>query len=248
MRLRVGVVGVLAVVSAPLQAPLQARAEGRDLPQLPTYDPSAITARSPGGYSAFTLTNGAVLAIGGEVSSGDRECHIAGGGVVATTPGAAAVVCGGTRGQPRTEIAIVVAPVDVAAELRPIQVGVPTRVHVTVASVAQVGADLRVATPDGKLTITGLARTPRGLDMTITAPIEGPYALEVTTPGGIELGRVDADVIAVSKPRTVTRTLGEGVDWRARSTSACSSDSSRRRRSMARATRRSVIHQASEIL
>lgn len=192
-----------------------ALAEGRDLPTLTAYDPSAIQAKAPGGYSAAPIATGATLAVGSEVASGDRECRVGDGAAVATTPGAMTVVCGGTRGQPRTEIPVIVAPVVVAAELRPIEVAVPTLVHITVASVATLGADLRVAASDPNLVLKGLTRTPRGLDMTVVAAAEGPYAIAVTTPAGVELGRVDAEVVAAGRPHTETRTLGEVVDWRA---------------------------------
>lgn len=118
---------------------------------------------------------------------------------VAFAAGATTLTCGGETGQPRVEVPLVIAPVLVDGPTRPIAREVPTRVHITVASVAPLGAQLHVSAV-GDLTLQEAARAAGGIDARVTARAGARTAALVIRAGAVELGQVD--LALVDRPRT----------------------------------------------
>jgi hypothetical protein len=87
---------------------------------------------------------------------------------IATTPGATTLSCGGEPGQPRVDVPVAIAPVVIAGPTVPIVRATPTRIHITVASVAPIGDRLQ-AEPIGDLALGEVERSEMGIDVPVTA-------------------------------------------------------------------------------
>jgi len=179
-------------------------------------DVVTITAIPPGGSAAHPAP-GPAFAIGSTFSSPGLPCQLGGEpaarAAIATTPGATTLSCGGEPGQPRVDVPVVIAPVVIAGPTVPIAREVPTRIHVTVASVAPIGDHLKVE-PIGELTLGEVERSAMGIDVPVTARAGAATAGLVIRAGetderseiaGIELGRIDLTLV----DRTPSASLGE---------------------------------------
>ncbi len=134
-------------------------------------DVVTITAIPPGGRAARPAP-GPAFAIGSTFSSPGLACWLgdapAARTAIATTPGATTLSCGGEPGQPRVDVPVVIAPVVIAGPTVPIAREAPTRIHVTIASVAPLGDHLQIE-PIGKLTLGEVERSAMGIDVPVTA-------------------------------------------------------------------------------
>ena len=105
-------------------------------------DVVAITAIHAGSDAAADniAASAPAFAIGSRFASPGLACRLGSGAAaseaVATAAGATTLTCGGEPGQPRVEVPLVIAPVLVDGPTQPIVREAPTRVHVTIASVA----------------------------------------------------------------------------------------------------------------
>jgi hypothetical protein len=150
--------------------------EGEPAPPNPTASP---------GMPAF--------AIGARFRSPGLACRLgdgpAGAEAAAREPGAMTLRCDGEAG-PHVEVPVVIAPVIVDGPKRPLARGTATKVHLTVASVAQLGERLEVEA-DGDLSVADLQRTTHGLDLAVTPSNGATTAGLVVRSHGIQLARVE---------------------------------------------------------
>ncbi len=147
----------------------------------------------------------AVFAVGARFSSPGLRCRVGPGDpatdVIATTPGAALLRCGGEGGQPSAEVPVVITPVIVSANTAPLRRGTPTKIHVSVASAAPVGDRIEVEAV-GDLSLGDITRTRGGIDVVITPGDNEVAAAPGTAEAGlilrvgtVELGRLRLAVI-----------------------------------------------------
>jgi hypothetical protein len=143
------------------------------------------------------------FAIGARFRSPGLACRLgdgpAGAEATARTAGAATLRCGGEAGQPRVEVPVVIAPVIVDGPERPIPRGAATTVHVTVASVAPLGARLDVEAA-GELDLGAVRRTAHGLDVAVTPRAGARTAALVVRGRGTVLGRVELALADAAPP------------------------------------------------
>src|SRR5258706_3359486 len=127
----IAILGVLALCAPAAAAPVATA------PETPDARPRVEDVRAipPGGDAALPSKRGA-FAVGARFP----HCQAQGvaGELVASTPGVAKVVCGATP------VSIVIAPVVVAASTPSVPRGRTTLVHITVASVGELGEHLDV--------------------------------------------------------------------------------------------------------
>lgn len=165
-----------------------------------TIDVVKITAVAPGADSA-TPNDLAAFAVGARFSSPGLRCSFGGREpaveLTVTDPGAFVLRC--ARDQLAVEVPVVIAPVIVAADVAPIQRKRPTKIHVSVASVAPIG-DLLSVDPIGDLDIDEVERTTAGLDITVTAGTSCDQTGVVVRSGDVELGRVTFDLLDAPPP------------------------------------------------
>ena len=156
-----------------------------------------ITAIPPGGSTAHPAP-GPAFAIGSSFTSPGLACRLgdapAAREVTASTPGATTLSCGGEPGQPRVDVPVVIAPVVIAGPTAPIARETPTRIHLTVASVAPIGEHLQVE-PVGAVALGPIERTAMGLDVPVTALAGAAGIGLVVRAGGFELGRIGLDLV-----------------------------------------------------
>jgi hypothetical protein len=173
-------------------------------------DVVAIAATPPGGDAARP-SSGPSFALGSTFASPGLPCRLGGGPAadpaVATAIGATTLACGGEPGQPRVEVPLVIAPVLVVGPSPPIARETPTRIHVTVASVAPIGERLDVQAV-GDLALDGVARSATGVDVRVTARAGATGTGLVIRAGAVELGRVDIGLVDRPPPAELPR-----VDW-----------------------------------
>lgn len=177
-------------------------------------DVVAITAIPPGGDPARPAP-GPAFAIGSRFSSPGLACQLAGAPpapeAIANAPGATTLVCGGEPGQPRVEVAVVIAPVVVAGPARPIARETPTRIHLTLGSVAPLGDRLQVEAI-GEIDLGEPQRTVTGIDVPVTALAGATHAGLVIRAESIELGRID---LTLGDRATPELDAAPRLDWRA---------------------------------
>jgi hypothetical protein len=176
-------------------------------------DVVTITAVPPGGTPASPVT-GPAFAIGSTFTSPGLTCQLGGApaaaAAIATTPGATTLACGGEPGQPRVELPVVIAPVVVAGPARPIARETPTRVHITLASVAPIGDRLQVEAI-GELDLGDAERSATGIDVPVTALAGAAHAGLVIRADAIELGRID--LALVDPTPEAPRPEAPRLDW-----------------------------------
>lgn len=141
------------------------------------------------------------FALGARFRSPGLTCRLgdgpAGAEATAREVGAATLRCGGDPG-PRVEVSIVIAPVIVDAPKQPIARGAAAKVHLTVASVAPLGARLDLEADGADL--ADARRTAHGLEVTVT-PRAGPTSAGLVVQSrGVRLGRVELAVAAPPPP------------------------------------------------
>ncbi|HEX2688235.1 MAG TPA: hypothetical protein VHN14_16510 [Kofleriaceae bacterium] len=188
--------------------------DGRGSESEPTevaVDVVAITAIPPGGTPA-SPTAGPAFAIGSTFTSPGLACQLgsapAGPQAVAIAIGATLLACGGGPGQPRVEIPVVIAPVMIAGPTAPIARETPTRVHITLGSVAPIGATLQVEAI-GDLDLGEAERSATGIDVSVTARAGAIHTGLVIRAGDIELGRLELALVdRAPPPATEPR-----IDW-----------------------------------
>ena len=175
-------------------------------------DVVTIAAIAPGARQS-EVPSDRVFGIGTRFSSGGLRCQLGDAPlaevVQATRAGAMTLACGGEPGQPHAVVPIVIAPTVVATTARPVEIGTPTHVHVTVASVVEFGDGLLVE-PIGDVVIGDVERTPTGFEVEVTAGSE-TFGLRIVG-GGYELGRVELEGVA---PIPAPPVVGPTSDWRA---------------------------------
>lgn len=172
-------------------------------------DVVAITATPPGGNPAHPAP-GPAFAVGSKFTSPGLACQLGGAPAaseaVATALGATKLSCGGEPGQPRVEVAVVIAPVMVAGPTLPIVRETPTRVHITLGSVAPIGDRLQVEAI-GDLQLGEAERSASGIDVPVTALAGATNAGLVICADaeglsrGIELGRIELAIIDRAPPQ-----------------------------------------------
>lgn len=148
------------------------------------------------GFDRSVPAPSAAFAVGARFRSAGLSCELGsvrGTEVIATTPGAFALRCGGEANQPLVEVPIVIAPIHVSADTAPITRGSRSEIHITVASTAPIGERL-VVEPIGKLDLGPPERTDRGLDVRVT-PRESGIGGLVVKAGDLELGRISLDIV-----------------------------------------------------
>jgi len=160
-------------------------------------DVVTITAIPPGGSAAHPAP-GPAFAIGSTFSSPGLPCQLASApaarAAIATTPGATTLSCGGEPGQPHVDVPVVIAPVVIAGPTAPIVRATPTRIHVTIASVAPLGDRLQVE-PIGELALGEVERSGMSIDVPVTASAGAATAGLVIRADAIELGRIDLTLV-----------------------------------------------------
>lgn len=175
---------------------------GESPPAEVAIDVVKITAFAPGTDTPTPADDGA-FAIGARFSSRGLRCQLGDGRpaaeVIAAEPGAFQLRCAGDEGAPRVEVPVVIAPVVVVADAAPLWRLTPTRIHVSVASVAPVG-DLLVVEAFGDLDVDNVERTPDGLDVTVTGGTGCESAGLIVSVGEIELGRVGLELVERPPP------------------------------------------------
>ena len=178
-------------------------------------DVVAITAVPPGGDPASPAP-GPAFAIGSRFSSPGLACQLGGAPpaheAVADTPGATTLACGGEPGQPRVEVAVVIAPVVVAGPARPIARETPTRIHITLGSVAPIGDRLQVEAI-GELDLGEAERSGFGIDVPVTPLAGATHTGLVIRAGAIELGRIELALVDRAAPPPELD--APRLDWRA---------------------------------
>jgi hypothetical protein len=156
----------------------------------------------------------AAFAVGARFRSTGLACRLgdgqAGREVMAREAGATTLRCDGEPAL-HIQVPVVIAPVivDVLAPKRPLPRGTATTVHLTVASVAQLGEKLEVE-PEGDLGVADVRRTPHGLELAVT-PREGTTsAALVVRSRGVALGRTE---LAIAEAPRAPAPLGETWLW-----------------------------------
>jgi len=143
-------------------------------------------------------SDAAVFAVGARFSSPGLRCRVGPGDpakdVIAATPGAALLRCGGEAGQPSAEVPVVITPVIISANTAPLRRGTPTKIHVSVASAAPVGDRIEVEAV-GDLSLGDITRTRGGIDVVITAGDGHEDAGLILRASSVELGRLRLAVI-----------------------------------------------------
>ena len=171
-------------------------------PAVASIDVVTVTATPPGGSPASPVT-GPAFAIGSKFTSPGLACQLGGapaaGDAIATALGATMLTCGGEPGQPRVDVPVVIAPVIVAGPALPIARETPTRVHVTLASVAPIGDRLQVEAI-GALDLGDAERSATGIDVPVTARAGATNAALVVRAGAIELGRIELALVDRAPP------------------------------------------------
>jgi len=152
------------------------------------------------GSDAPEGADAAVFAVGARFASPGLRCRIGSGSpaaeVIAQTPGAAILRCGGETGQPNAEVPVVITPVIVSAQTAPLRRGVATKIHVSVASAAPVGDRIEVEAV-GDLSLGDIKRTRGGIDVEITAGDRDEEAGLILRVASVELGRLRLAVVDV---------------------------------------------------
>jgi hypothetical protein len=160
-------------------------------------DVVTVVGIAPGADEPSAPSSGA-FAIGARFSSPGLRCQLGAGEladqVFATRAGASVLRCGGEAGQPKIEVPVVITPVIVSAEVAPVRRETPTRIHISVASVAPIGDHLDVEAI-GDLDLGDAERTAGGLDVPITAAAGSANAGLVIRAGTVELGRFDLALV-----------------------------------------------------
>lgn len=106
---------------------------------------------------------------------------------------------GGAAG-PRVEVPIVIAPVLIDGPKEPILRGAETKVHLTVASVAQLGDRLEVTAARGDAKIGAVSRTPHGLEVAVTPGGTAPTAALMVQGSGHAVGTVELPIVDPPPP------------------------------------------------
>ena len=172
-----------------------------------------VTAFAPGADSP-TPSDDAAFAIGARFSSPGLRCGLGDGAradeLLATSPGAFRLRCGAGDAPAQVDVPVVIAPVVVAADPAPIQRRVPTKIHVSVASVAPLG-DLLSVDAFGDLDVDNVERTPDGLDVTVTGGAGCDAVGLIISAGEVELGRLPLEVLDRAPPPPPAPT--SRIDW-----------------------------------
>lgn len=106
---------------------------------------------------------------------------------------------------------VVIAPVVIATTAPPLPRGATTVVHVTVASVAELGEAIDV-TAVGEITVGRAHRTPLGLDVPVTVAAGARTAALAIAGSGEDLGRVDLAITDAAAAPTASRSAWFALD------------------------------------
>lgn len=168
------------------------------VPQTVTFDVIDVNATPPGKQTPEPPARGA-FAIGTIFGLPGTTCTLGGMSdervktdptlVRATRPGLSTLHCGD-----KLETPIVIAPVVIATTEAPLPRGDTTTVHVVVASVGNIGDQLKVTGLSGATTAGEPKRTPFGLDVPLAIAPDAEVAAVAISGGGIELGRTGFDL------------------------------------------------------
>ena len=155
----------------------------------------------PASPHAPVLRSTPAFAIGARFRSPGLTCRLgdapAGAEAVAHEAGAMALRCdGGAGAGVHIEVPVVIAPVLVDGPKRQLVRGATTKVHLTVASVAQLGERLEVEA-DGEVSVAEIQRTAHGLEVAVTPREGATTAGLIVRSRGLQLGRVE---LAIAPP------------------------------------------------